>query len=125
MMMRHPRPAGTTTQYRHLETNGYDLLSLNYNRNGFDGIGNGCGDGDHLSLYLALGDSTVEVIKEYICGAYIANHRSKDKDWFHTPSDNWGWPRFISLSELDEPETGFLVNGVCVVEGWKLRSLCL
>ncbi|GAY57506.1 hypothetical protein CUMW_179950 [Citrus unshiu] len=38
MMMRHPRPAGTTTQYRHLETNGYDLLSLNYNRNGFDGV---------------------------------------------------------------------------------------
>ncbi|KDO35947.1 hypothetical protein CISIN_1g033589mg [Citrus sinensis] len=38
MMMRHPRPAGTTTQYRHLETNGSDLLSLNYNRNGFDGV---------------------------------------------------------------------------------------
>ncbi|KAH9753432.1 hypothetical protein KPL71_015066 [Citrus sinensis] len=38
MMMRHPRPAGTTTQYRHLETNGSDLLSLHYNRNGFDGV---------------------------------------------------------------------------------------
>ena len=40
----------------------------------------------------------------------------ENKDWFNTPSDNWGWPRFVSLSELDEPETGFLVNGVCVVE---------
>ncbi|KAH9687484.1 hypothetical protein KPL70_014787 [Citrus sinensis] len=38
MMMRHPRPVGTTTHYRHLETNGSDLLSLNYNRNGFDGV---------------------------------------------------------------------------------------
>ncbi|KAL9447815.1 hypothetical protein AB3S75_015316 [Citrus x aurantiifolia] len=38
MMMRHPRPAGTTTQYRPLETNGSDPLSLNYNRNGFDGV---------------------------------------------------------------------------------------
>ena len=38
MMMQHPRPAGTTTQYRHLETNGSDLLSLHYNRNGFDGV---------------------------------------------------------------------------------------
>ncbi|GAY69170.1 hypothetical protein KPL70_014777 [Citrus sinensis] len=38
MMMRHPRPAGMTTHYRHLETNGSDLLSLNYNRNGFDGV---------------------------------------------------------------------------------------
>ncbi|KAK9218507.1 hypothetical protein WN943_007144 [Citrus x changshan-huyou] len=116
MMMRHPRPAGTTTQYRHLETNGSDLLSLNYNRNGFDGFGNGCGDGDHLSLYLALGDSTVESVPFTL---------AEDQDWFHTPSDNWGRPRFISLSELDEPETGFLVNGVCVVEVWKLRSLCL
>ncbi|ESR46001.1 hypothetical protein CICLE_v10003799mg, partial [Citrus x clementina] len=65
-------------------------------------IGNGCGDGDHLSLYLAFGDSTVKVIK--------------NKDWFNTPSENWGWPRFVSLSELDEPETGFLVNGGCMVE---------
>ena len=40
----------------------------------------------------------------------------ENKDWFNTPSDNWGRPRFDSLSELDEPETGFLVNGVCVVE---------
>ena len=38
MMMRHPRPAGTITQYRHLQTNGSDQLSLNYNRNGFDGV---------------------------------------------------------------------------------------
>ncbi|KAK9215014.1 hypothetical protein WN944_007021 [Citrus x changshan-huyou] len=143
MMMRHPRPAGTTTHYRHLETNGSDLLSLNYNRNGFDGvlehhavvaakvkveafqtpgcvlraakagkarflqIGNGCGDGDHLSLYLAFGDSTVK---------NVAFTLVENKDWFNTPSDNWGRPRFVSLSELDEPETGFLVNGVCVVE---------
>ncbi|GAY57509.1 hypothetical protein CUMW_179980 [Citrus unshiu] len=40
----------------------------------------------------------------------------ENKDWFHTPSENWGWPRFVSLSELDEPETGFLVNGGCMVE---------
>ncbi|GAY57498.1 hypothetical protein CUMW_179920 [Citrus unshiu] len=38
MMMRHPRPAGTIIQYRHLQTNGSDMLSLNYNRNGFDGV---------------------------------------------------------------------------------------
>ena len=41
---------------------------------------------------------------------------AENKDWFHTPNDHWGRPRFVSLGELDEPETRFLVNGVCVVE---------
>ena len=28
-------------------------------------MGNGCGDGDHLSLFLAFEDSTLEAIKVY------------------------------------------------------------
>ncbi|ESR46025.1 hypothetical protein CICLE_v10001923mg [Citrus x clementina] len=86
--------------------------------------GNGCGDGDHLSLYLALGDSTVDGIKVYaeytlrILDQLGAKHKSLQaaKDWFQSPNLTWGWTRFISFSELNKPGTGFLVNDVCVVE---------
>ncbi|XP_044465553.1 uncharacterized protein LOC123195780 [Mangifera indica] len=38
MMMRPPRTAGNMTQYRHLYNNGRDMLRLNYQRYGFDGV---------------------------------------------------------------------------------------
>ncbi|ESR46024.1 hypothetical protein CICLE_v10003625mg [Citrus x clementina] len=86
-------------------------------------MGNGCGDGDHLSLFLAFEDSTLEAIKVYarytlrIFDQVGAKHKSfQDSNWFLTPESSWGWPRFVSLSEFNEPETGFLVNDVCVVE---------
>ncbi|KAH9687492.1 TRAF-like family protein [Citrus sinensis] len=81
------------------------------------------GAADHLSLFLALGDSTVESVKVYaeftlrILDQLGAKHKSfQDKYWFHTPKSSWGWPRFVSLSKLNDPETGFLVDDVCVVE---------
>ncbi|KAH9753489.1 Integrase catalytic domain-containing protein [Citrus sinensis] len=86
-------------------------------------MGTGVGAGDHLSLFLALGDSTVESVKVYaeftlrILDQVGAKHRSfQAKYWFRRPSDGWGWPRFVSLSKLNEPGTGFLVNDACVVE---------
>ncbi|KAH9687507.1 TRAF-like family protein [Citrus sinensis] len=86
-------------------------------------MGTGVGAGDHLSLFLALGDSTVESVKVYaeftlrILDQVGAKHRSfQAKYWFRRPSDGWGWPRFVSLSKLNEPGTGFLVDNVCVVE---------
>ena len=39
------------------------------------------------------------------------------RERFHAPGDNkWGWSRFVSLSKLYDPENGYLVNDVCVVE---------
>lgn len=86
---------------------------------------NGCGDGDHLSLLLALVGSTAEAIKVYAeytlrildqVGAKPRHKSFQGKVWFVTPESSWGCQRFVSLSELKEPETGFLVNGVLVVE---------
>ncbi|GAY34872.1 hypothetical protein CUMW_013770 [Citrus unshiu] len=68
-------------------------------------MGNGCGDGDHLSLFLAFEDSTLEAIKVYarytlrILDQVGAKHKSfQDSNWFLTPESSWGWPRFVSLS---------------------------
>ncbi|GAY34869.1 hypothetical protein CUMW_013750 [Citrus unshiu] len=62
-------------------------------------MGTGVGAGDHLSLFLALGDSTVESVKVYaeftlrILDQVGAKHRSfQAKYWFRRPSDGWGWP---------------------------------
>ncbi|KDO53171.1 hypothetical protein CISIN_1g036526mg, partial [Citrus sinensis] len=69
-------------------------------------MGNGCGDGDHLSLFLAFEDSTLEAIKVYarytlrILDQVGAKHKSFQG----------------KVSSLNEPETGFLVNDVCLVE---------
>ncbi|KAL9450927.1 hypothetical protein AB3S75_012635 [Citrus x aurantiifolia] len=86
-------------------------------------LGNGCGDGKHLSPFLAFEDSTLEAIKVYvrytlqILDQVGAKHKSfQDGNWFLTPESSWGWPRFVSLSEFNEPETGSLVNDVCLVE---------
>ncbi|KAH9687511.1 TRAF-like family protein [Citrus sinensis] len=65
-------------------------------------MGNGCGDGDHLSLFLAFEDSTLEAIKVY------ARYTLRILDQVGA--------KHKSFQALNEPETGFLVNDVCLVE---------
>ncbi|ESR46019.1 hypothetical protein CICLE_v10003193mg, partial [Citrus x clementina] len=86
-------------------------------------MGNGFGDGDHLSLFLALADSAVEAVKVYadyslrILDQVGEKHKSfQGKAWFLAPTFALGSQRFLSMSKLNEPETGFLVNDVCLVE---------
>ncbi|KAH9753436.1 TRAF-like family protein [Citrus sinensis] len=67
-------------------------------------MGTGPNAGDCLSLFLVFEDSTVRsTVKVYA------------KFTFRI-LDQWGWSRFVSLSKLNDPENGYLVNDVRVVE---------
>ncbi|KDO39780.1 hypothetical protein CISIN_1g046711mg, partial [Citrus sinensis] len=90
------------------------------------------GAADHLSMFLILENFTVENVQVYaeftlriwdqlgqsmnLFKVKCVSLHAINKFWFHTPKSSWGCPRFVSLSELNDPETGFLVNDVCVVE---------
>ncbi|KAJ9551961.1 hypothetical protein OSB04_016006 [Centaurea solstitialis] len=36
--------------------------------------------------------------------------------WFNDSALSWGYPRFMLVSELNDPEKGFLLNGSLIVE---------
>ncbi|KAH9687462.1 TRAF-like family protein [Citrus sinensis] len=64
----------------------------------------GTGPDAGLSLFLVFGDSTVRsTIKLYA-------------EFTFRILDPWGWSTFVSLSKLNDPENGYLVNDVCFVE---------
>lgn len=90
--------------------------------------GMGKGMGSHLSLFLALAqDKTLspgfKLYAHFTLRLHHQNHgnhyEGKGKQWFGTGSSgtwDWGWPRFISLTQLNQLEEGFLLNDTCLVE---------
>ncbi|GAY57508.1 hypothetical protein CUMW_179970, partial [Citrus unshiu] len=82
-------------------------------------MGAGPDAGDYLSLFLVFGDSTVRSTVKNSNNVYNETDSFSlgGRERFHAPGDNkWGWSRFVSLSKLYDPENGYLVNDVCVVE---------
>ncbi|XP_038721858.1 MATH domain and coiled-coil domain-containing protein At3g58400 isoform X2 [Tripterygium wilfordii] len=83
------------------------------------------GMGTHLSLFLALGDSTTfsrgsKVYAEFtirILDQVQARHVSgKGNYWFSASSQESGWSKYISLPYFMLPSSGFLVKDSCLVE---------
>ncbi|KAK9934086.1 hypothetical protein M0R45_021243 [Rubus argutus] len=87
--------------------------------------GKGSGMSSHLSLYLALADpeSLPPGSKIYADFALrildLTNSRhqyGKANFWFSAANPERGWPRFITLSFLNQAGMGFLLKDTCYVE---------
>ncbi|KAJ4708909.1 Ubiquitin carboxyl-terminal hydrolase 12 [Melia azedarach] len=82
------------------------------------------GSGSHISLYLALADSTTppgsKIHADYtlrILDQVQARHLSgKDDYWFSETEKESGWARYISFSYLNHSGSGCIVKDVCLVE---------
>ncbi|KAJ0034576.1 hypothetical protein Pint_24233 [Pistacia integerrima] len=83
------------------------------------------GTGTHCSLYLALADFTTLVPGSKIYAEFTlrildqvqAKHiGGKAKYWFSASQQQYGWPRFMSLTYLNLPSAGCLVKDACLVE---------
>uniref|UniRef100_A0A5B6YTY4 MATH domain-containing protein n=1 Tax=Davidia involucrata TaxID=16924 RepID=A0A5B6YTY4_DAVIN len=87
--------------------------------------GKDSGTGSHLSLYLALADSTTlppgsKIFADFtlrILDQIQAKHYyGRANYWFSASRKLRGWPRFVTHSYFNLPNVGLLVKGSCSVE---------
>ncbi|KAJ4846327.1 hypothetical protein Tsubulata_005918 [Turnera subulata] len=87
--------------------------------------GNKLSAGKHLSVYLYLQNSGAISIDRKVLAHYKLRLKNNvtgkhqeftGKTWFDAKSSTWGWYNFISLSELQNKEKGYLVNDSIVIE---------
>ncbi|KAL3641563.1 hypothetical protein CASFOL_012378 [Castilleja foliolosa] len=90
--------------------------------------GNGKETGRSLSIFVHHVDSNNRTCSERVMPRYTIRIKDQSNNlkhhqyagsgiWFSaSTSDNWGWPSFIKLSSLNDPNKGFIVNDCCVIE---------
>ncbi|KAJ0935353.1 putative ubiquitinyl hydrolase 1 [Helianthus annuus] len=87
--------------------------------------GNNIGEGTHLSIYLAVHDaaSFADGWKVYAKFKICVKSEDAENDmegecdaWFHNSALGWGFPSLILLSELIDPEKGYLLNDNLIVK---------
>ncbi|KAL3641555.1 hypothetical protein CASFOL_012370 [Castilleja foliolosa] len=88
-----------------------------------DAYPNGLGQetGQSLSIFLRPVVSNNRASSERVRPCYtirIKNYQGTISDhWFSaSESVGWGWPSFIKLSTLNDPNKGFIVNDCCLIE---------
>ncbi|CAA2983127.1 probable inactive serine threonine- kinase fnkC [Olea europaea subsp. europaea] len=64
------------------------------------------------SSYLKLNADFSICLKNQIGCAARKIHNNQ---WF-SASDHWGWPRFIPMVDMNDPEKGFVVEDSCIIE---------
>ncbi|KAK8474164.1 hypothetical protein V6N12_047095 [Hibiscus sabdariffa] len=82
----------------------------------------------HLSIFLTVADSATlpsgwtrfahygfALIDQTDCGNSIAGVLMHE---FNAMDSSWGYPSFLALSELEDPERGYRVNDACLVEAY-------
>ncbi|PSS06234.1 Ubiquitin carboxyl-terminal hydrolase [Actinidia chinensis var. chinensis] len=88
----------------------------------------GCaeGKGNSISVFLCVDESTLppdtRVFVKFILRVIDQNQTKAEH--FEFKADNhfgptcltWGAPKFMSLPKLNDPRTGFLVDGTCIIE---------
>ncbi|KAJ7980461.1 Ubiquitin carboxyl-terminal hydrolase 12 [Quillaja saponaria] len=87
--------------------------------------GKGSGQGNYLSLYLALADPTTlppglkifaEMTLRLLDQLQAKHYTGKANLWFSAANPDHGWQRFVSLAYFTNPSTGHLVRDICIVE---------
>ncbi|XP_017648985.1 MATH domain and coiled-coil domain-containing protein At3g58270-like isoform X1 [Gossypium arboreum] len=83
---------------------------------------------DHLSIYLGVADSSTLPagwIRYAHFGLAVIDQFDRELSItgvtthvFNVNADNWGFPSFLPLTELRNPERGYLVNDACLVEAY-------
>ncbi|XP_039036109.1 MATH domain and coiled-coil domain-containing protein At3g58340-like [Hibiscus syriacus] len=83
---------------------------------------------DALSIYLGVADSATlpsgwSRFAQY--GFAVIDQMDRRNSFtkvathvFNATSDNWGFPSFFALCELNDPKRGYLVNDACLVEAY-------
>ncbi|EYU41017.1 hypothetical protein MIMGU_mgv1a019484mg [Erythranthe guttata] len=75
--------------------------------------GNGDATGRGVSVFLYYVGSGSVNARDTV---WIKNHFSDEHiertttDWFSTSSNNWGWPSFTELANMNDPKKGFIVK---------------
>ncbi|XP_012851637.1 PREDICTED: MATH domain and coiled-coil domain-containing protein At3g58260-like [Erythranthe guttata] len=82
-------------------------------------------DSDYISVNLAMADTTSlptnwEVnalfsvfLFNQISGNYLSS--TATSYWFSTSINSWGWPAWIELATINDPNKGFIVNDCCLL----------
>ncbi|XP_019059750.1 PREDICTED: probable inactive serine/threonine-protein kinase fnkC [Tarenaya hassleriana] len=87
--------------------------------------GTGSGKGNWVSLFVELGRNEVLKPGEKVYARYKlrvldqkqSNHKESTAEyWFEKPNYDWGYPQFVSLSDLRDSSKGFIMNDELVVE---------
>ncbi|XP_026400425.1 MATH domain and coiled-coil domain-containing protein At3g58210-like [Papaver somniferum] len=77
---------------------------------------------DHLSLFLCPIDLTKSVDTEYtfaVTSQTDSNNTVEKEATKRFPDikhSGWGWRKFMPLSELHDPDKGYIVNDTCIIE---------
>ncbi|XP_059665788.1 uncharacterized protein LOC132311739 isoform X2 [Cornus florida] len=86
----------------------------------------GNNDADHLAIYLGVSDSATlpygwtKYVKYNLSVINHIDNKSTvtegGEDQFHIQASNWGYTKFMPLSELYDLGRGYIVNDTCLVE---------
>ncbi|KAK1577253.1 hypothetical protein Q3G72_020182 [Acer saccharum] len=85
-------------------------------------VGYGGGKGNSISIFLfqsSIPSDTKLVVKfiKRVKDQKNGNHFEFEDNYLFVPNDNiWGWERFLSFADLEDPKQGFLVDDTLIIE---------